>query len=100
MATSTVEDYLKCILLEEERRPDALVSTGRRLRRRRLEKDEGGPGLASRPPAQLGVPDLSGRLSKYSSTRRRCWSASRLVPTTREAAARARSAASARAPSG
>jgi DtxR family Mn-dependent transcriptional regulator len=26
MATSTVEDYLKCILLEEQRDPDALVS--------------------------------------------------------------------------
>lgn len=28
MATSTVEDYLKAILLEEQRVPDALVSTG------------------------------------------------------------------------
>jgi len=29
MATSTVEDYLKCILLEEQRGPGTLVSTGR-----------------------------------------------------------------------
>lgn len=29
MPTSTVEDYLKCILLEEQRRPEALVTTGR-----------------------------------------------------------------------
>lgn len=29
MPTSTVEDYLKSVLLEEQRRPDALVSTGR-----------------------------------------------------------------------
>ncbi len=29
MATSTVEDYLKAILLEEQSRPDALVTTGR-----------------------------------------------------------------------
>lgn len=29
MATSTVEDYLKTILLEEQREPDALVTTGR-----------------------------------------------------------------------
>lgn len=29
MATSTVEDYLKAILIEEQNRPDALVTTGR-----------------------------------------------------------------------
>jgi Mn-dependent DtxR family transcriptional regulator len=29
MATSTVEDYLKAILLEEHRDPDSLVTTGR-----------------------------------------------------------------------
>lgn len=29
MATSTVEDYLKAILLEEQRDPDSLVTTGR-----------------------------------------------------------------------
>lgn len=29
MATSTVEDYLKCILLEEQRSPGRLVATGR-----------------------------------------------------------------------
>jgi DtxR family Mn-dependent transcriptional regulator len=29
MATSTVEDYLKCILLEQQARPDDLVTTGR-----------------------------------------------------------------------
>lgn len=29
MATSTVEDYLKAILVEEQRSPDALVTTGR-----------------------------------------------------------------------
>lgn len=29
MATSTVEDYLKAILLEEQRHPDVLVTTGR-----------------------------------------------------------------------
>jgi DtxR family Mn-dependent transcriptional regulator len=28
MATSTVEDYLKCILIEEQRAPEALVSMG------------------------------------------------------------------------
>jgi DtxR family Mn-dependent transcriptional regulator len=28
MATSTVEDYLKCILMEEQRNPSALVATG------------------------------------------------------------------------
>lgn len=28
MTTSTVEDYLKCILLEQQARPDALVTTG------------------------------------------------------------------------
>lgn len=29
MATSTVEDYLKAILIEEQRHPDSLVTTGR-----------------------------------------------------------------------
>jgi len=29
MATSTVEDYLKCILMEEQREPGSLVATGR-----------------------------------------------------------------------
>ena len=29
MATSTVEDYLKAILIEEQRSPDTLVTTGR-----------------------------------------------------------------------
>ena len=70
MPTSSVEDYLKCILLEQQRVPEALVTTGQISSALKVT-----PGSATAmvktlaPPAIIGSPLAeSGIRSKYGIT--------------------------------